>query len=467
MLKSKLYKHQKRNLQFHLRLKRSADFSEQGTGKSLIALSKIAMLKKAGVIDKILVVCPRSVIDVWKKEIEKHTYLSSISLIGSLEEKLDLLTRDSDIYMLCYDSIPGRKTTFGIMLTALLTKGFDFLIGDEVTHIKSYKALRTLAVNELCLTIPNVLFLSGTPISNNPSSIFTLYKALDHRIFGTNFFSSRFKYFKNFGTRWPDWELKPEMSDELTKKMYQIAVRVKKDECLDLPKKVWLPRFTDLTPEQKSLYVPIAKDLLKHINLPAGKVNISNAMTKMSKMSQITSGFVYTTKDTEVFKSNPKLDLLYEVLDEVGDDKVVIYTRWQEDLRLITNLLAKRKVEYETIESTTKDRGKVVDNFQNKPEVKALVSNVSTGGYALTLTASHYIIYYDFNFSIIDFLQSQDRIHRIGQTKTCFYIPLLVKDSIDEYIYDSLMKKVDIAKGISDKEGINRLKENLNAALQK
>jgi SNF2 family DNA or RNA helicase len=466
MLKSKLYRHQKRNLQFHLLYNRSADFSEQGTGKSLIALAKISMLKQAGVLDKVLVVCPRSVIDVWKKEIEKHTDLTSISLTGSLQDKMDMLEKEADIYILCYDSIPGRKNTLGKMLMALQNKYFDFLIGDEVTHIKSYTALRTQAVTLLCDSISKVLFLSGTPISNNPSSIFTLYRALDSRIFGTNFFRARGYYFQNHGGKFPDWRIRPEMQDELTRRMYQIAVRVKKDECLDLPSKVWLPRYTDLKADQKSLYTPIAQDLLKHITLPAGRIDIKNAMTKMSKMSQITSGFLYTTKDTAIFTSNPKLDLLNEVLDEVGSDKVVIYTRWKEDLSMIVGLLKKRRMRHLTIESTTKDRGKVVTFFQTMPKYRALVSNVSTGGYALTLTASHYIIYYDFNFSIIDFLQSQDRIHRIGQTKTCFYIPLLVKSSIDEYIYESLMKKVDIAKGISDKEGINRLKENLNATLK-
>lgn len=92
---------------------------------------------------------------------------------------------------------------------------------------------------------------------------------------------------------------------------------------------------------------------------------------------------------------------------------------------------------------------------------RILVSQITAGAYGLTLTVAHTIIYFSLGFSVIEFLQSQDRIHRIGQTKSCIYISLLCEKTVDEYMYRTLQEKVNIAKSLLDFKLIERLKEQL------
>lgn len=461
LIKSKLYPHQKDNLRFHLSQKRTADFSEMGTGKTAVALGKIAHLVAKGEITKTLIICPRSVIPVWANQIETHSYLSYTILEGSLFNKGKLLTarQNEDIYIVSYDSIPGRKSTKDILLKILLMFKFDMVVLDEVTFIKNYKTYRFQAVRMLCDVAKHVLFLTGTPITNRPDTIFTIYLALDKgETFGRNFFRARNKYFKNVGIVFPIWQVKETMKDELTQRIYTKAVRVRKEDCLSLPEKVFLPRYCELTEKQKILYKPIAEEIIKSLKIGEAKINIPNTLAKMSKLSQICSGFVYATDGKVVPVESGKQELLREVLEEIGEEKVIIYTRWKEDIQIISHILDASKRRYVIIEGSTMDRKTPVDLFQNDPDIKVLIAQITTGGYALTLTASHYIIYYSLTFALTDWLQSQDRIHRMGQNKTCFYIPLLTKNSIDEYIYESLERKIDVAKAIID---VKRLEKYL------
>jgi SNF2 family DNA or RNA helicase len=468
LLKTKLYPHQQKNLEFHLNQDRTADFSDMGVGKTLTALAKIAHLVAKGDIKKTLIICPMSAIPVWEKEVKKHTNLYAVALKGQLFEKGELMTKypHEDIYIISYDSIPGRKRTKSILLWALIDYAFDMVICDEVSYIKNYETLRFRAVVQLCDRAKHVLFLTGTPIAGRPDTIFNIYRAMDRgATFGTDFYKARSKYFHNVGTAFPKWIPRDERKDELTHKLYLRAVRSRKDECLSLPPKVFLPRYCDLTKEVQWLYDPVAEELLKKFKIGEHKFRITTPLVKLSKLSQICSGFMYDNSGRAMYISpNVKVDLLNEVLEEIGDEKVIIYTRWREDAKIVEEAIRRREGSgegYRILIGGTKDRGELVEDFQTKPEVKVFIANITVGGYAITLTAASYVIYFSLNFALTDWLQSQDRIHRVGQTKTCFYIPLLCSDTIDEYIYQTLEDKVDLSTSIIDPDLIEKLGENL------
>jgi SNF2 family DNA or RNA helicase len=477
IFKSILMQHQKEHLKFHLLHPHSANWSEMGVGKTVVALKLASVLYNAGLIDKVLVICPLSVFHTWEIEVEKHTNFSVTPLVGTLFDKdrdgnkvpgkkLKNLQKESDIYLLSYDSIPGRRTkeydTYGVMVGALLDKQFDLVIADEVTLVKGYGTLRTKAVTILCDRTPYTLFMSGTPISNNPSDIFNVYRALDGgKTFGKNFFAARNKFFENIGYAFPKWVLREELKGELQRRMYSIAVRVRKDDCLDLPPKIFSPRFCYMTDEQRVYYIPFAQDLIKTLEVEEGKIRIRNALSKIIKLSQITSGFIYTDDQTHFLRSNPKMDVVEQVIKENPGEKIIIYCYWQADVKILYERLRDLGCAVGTLHGATpsSERGKVTDAFQ-KGDLQILVANITCGGYGLTLTASSTIIYYNLSFKVIDFLQSQDRIHRHGQAKTCLYIPILTRGTIDEYIYETIVKNTAIAQNIVDgtdlKESIRR-----------
>lgn len=458
-IKSSLYSHQKENLQFHLKHDASADWSEPGVGKSLIALSKIAILTDLKLIKHVLIICPKTVMLTWDIEIKKHTNLTLTMLIGSLEEKIKRLKEKSNIFLITYDSIPGREATQGILLRELARKRFDFLIADEATLIKNRTAIRTRALTVLGDLIPRKLFLSGTPITNDPTSIFNIYRALDGgKTFGKNFFASRNKYFKNIGTYFPNWVMKDLMKEELSNRIYSIAVRQTKDECLDLPDKVWSSRYMEPSQEQRNYYIPIAEDILKDLDTKTGRVRIKTALDKIGKLSQILSGFLYTESgNSYLFNPNPKLELLESVIEEFPiEEKIIIYCKWKEEIRLLSKWCERKGYSYVALQGDTENRAELVDKFQNG-NTKLFICNIAVGKYSLTLTSSSTIIYYSLGFGVEDFVQSSDRIHRISQSRTCLYIPLLTQNGIDEYIYGIVNRKLKIAQAITDPEFRRRL----------
>lgn len=434
-----------------------------GTGKSLISIAKIDILKCKDIIKFSLVVCPKSVALVWESEIKKHSTLSCVVLTGSLEDKIKLLAGNEDVYILSYDSIPGRKKTLGILFHFLLAKHFGMIILDEITHVKNFNAIRTKAVTLLCNTINKVLALSGTPITNSPESVITIYNCVDGgETFGKNYFAARNMFFENRGYAFPDWHLRKDKEEEFKKRLYFNAVRLLKEDCLDLPPKIFTERYTELEGIQKDVYRKIAEELLQELRLPEGIVRIKNSLVKMTKLSQLAGGFLYTDKDTQLFPSNPKLELLRQTIEEIPlDDKIIILGRWTQDITSISKLLNELHIPFVTIQGGTHDRATPIKDFNDPAKARILLAQITVGAYGLNLTCAHTVLYYSLSFSLIEWLQSQDRIHRIGQTKPCVYIPLLCKNSIDTYIYSCLKGNMAISKSLLDERSREQLKENL------
>ena len=434
-----------------------------GVGKCLISLAKVDILKQQHIIKSILIICPKSVMPVWKTEIKKHSDMACISLIGSLENKVRLLASNVPIFLISYDSIPGRKKTLGVLFHFLLKKHFGMVILDEITHVKSFNAIRTKAVIILCNKINRVLALSGTPITNSPESVITIYSCVDGgETFGRNYFAARNHFFINHGYTFPDWRLRKDKEEEFKKKLYFNAIRVLKEDCLDLPPKVFTERYTELDGLQKDIYRKIAEELLKELRLPEGRVRIKNSLVKLPKLSQLTGGFLYTDKDVQLFPENPKLELLQQTIEEIpSKDKIIILGKWTQDITNISKLLDNNNILFTTIQGRTRDRAIPIKDFNDPVGARALLAQIAVGAYGLNLAAANYVIYYSLGFSLIEWLQSQDRIHRIGQTKSCIYIPLLVRNTIDEYIYNCLKEHVAISKSLLDERLGKQLQENL------
>jgi SNF2 family DNA or RNA helicase len=462
LIRSKLYDHQRGNLTFHLGQNKTGDFSHMGTGKTLTAMGKIAHLVAKGEVGKTLIICPMSAIAVWEIELSKHSSLNYVTFKGQLFEKGEMMNKypAEDVYIISYDALSGRKRTKNILLNALLAFHFDMVVCDEVTFIKNYETLRFKAVKKLCDAAKHTLFLTGTPTDGRPDTVFNIYLAMDGGItFGTSFPKFRNKYYRNVSAGFPVYKIRETMVDELTHKMYLRAVRVRKEDCLTLPPKVFAPRYCELSKSVREVYDPVREELLRRFKIGEHKFRITNPLTKLSKLSQICSGFMYDNRGIAVYtKDNAKVELLREVLEEIGNgEKVIIFTRWREDTKIVSEALKSINRSFRELAGTTTERKEIIKEFQGEASLHTLVSHITVGGYSTTLTAASHVIYFTLNFALTDWLQSQDRIHRDGQKKTCIYIPLLCKDTVDTYIYRALEKKVDLSTQIVDPELVHRI----------
>jgi len=466
ILKKDLFQHQVNNLQFHLTKTRSADWSDCGTGKSLIALAKFAMLYRQGLVKSLLIVCPLSVVESWADQIEEHTYFNYTKLVGSLERKIKLLGSNSSIFIISYDSLPGRRdSTLGVLLDKVIQHKFGMIILDEVTFAQNMTTLRTKALQILCDRAGYVIGLSGTPSDRDLTKLLTIYRIIDRgETFGENIYRARNIYFKNIGWKFPKWAIKPEIEKEFQERMFINAVRVRKEECLDLPEKVWNKRISYLSKDQVELYRPIADGLVHKMEFDEGNVRVDNILTQLMKLSQIAGGFLYTDKDPVLFHPNPKLLLLRDLIFEIPlREKIIIYRWWVKETELIADMLSSVGQNYVILAGamSPKDRERIVDKFMEDQEIRIMIASPTTGGFGLTLTAASYIIYYNMSWGLTAFNQSQDRIHRIGQKQTCFYYVLQLKDSIDEYILENLKEGTQISSELTNHKTWSRLKRNL------
>jgi SNF2 family DNA or RNA helicase len=438
----------------------SADWSECGTGKSLTALAKFAILKHAQLAKTMLIVCPLSVMGTWEDEIQKHTNFTFQSLTGSIAKKVEQLQMVRDIFIVSYDTVKSQTIVDGKpFVLHLMAKRFDFIVCDEATMIKSRKALRTRVLIALCDKIPYRLFMSGTPVTNDPTSIFTIYRAMDGgKTFGRNIWIPRQTYFRDVGWKYPQWEVKPEMREALRGKLYERAIRVVKEECFDMPPKVFTSRYCELQDRQRGIYYQVASELIEELNLPEGQIRLPSILAKIIKLSQITGGFAYTTNQIVRFNPNPKLELLKETLELIPQsEKVVIFCRWVEEVEVVANAIGGKFMMGNT---SLEQRQKIIDEF-TQGDLRYLVSQQSIGGYGLNLQVSSNVIYYSVGFSVIDWEQSQDRIHRAGQVNKCVYYLMIARGTIDEYILRKLLEKQEISSSLTNHEEQRELKSYL------
>jgi SNF2 family DNA or RNA helicase len=235
--------------------------------------------------------------------------------------------------------------------------------------------------------------------------------------------------------------------DELKEKLDRFAYRVKKEECLDLPDKLYVKREVDLTPEQIKAYNEMKSMALAQIN--GGLVSTVNALTQLMRLHQIVCGHVKLDDGTVVDLPNKRMDELMAVVEET-DGKIIIWANYRHDIESIKLALAKeygmKSVATYYGDTESLERQRIVNDFQDmNSELRFFVGNPSTGGYGLTLTAAHTMVYYSNSFDLEKRLQSEDRAHRIGQTKNVTYIDLISPGTVDEKIVKALRGKINIA----------------------
>ena len=276
---------------------------------------------------------------------------------------------------------------------------------------------------------------------------------LDHQSFYS--FRTRYAVMRkiNFGGRSVEIPVGYKNLGELSDKLKPFSDRVLKDDCLDLPKKTFMKRIVQLTPDQFKVYEQMKKEALAIMN---GKMTTTaNALTQLMRLQQITCGhFKADDGTTQDIKSN-RLDELINVLNEI-EGKVVIWAHWQSDVRQIIKAVVKNFgencfVDYYGL-TPQEDRQQNIKRFQEDDTCRFFIGTPQTGGYGITLTAASNMIYYSNGYDLEKRQQSEARIDRIGQEKPMTYIDIICEDTVDERIVKALRKKVNIASQVMGEE---------------
>jgi len=466
--KTRPYKHQLTALEKSWNRETYAYFMEMGTGKTKVLIDNAAMLYDKGKIDGLLIIAPKGVIGTWYNQelpahlpdhIENVTVLWQPLINKKQQSKLNTLFEISNDLHILIMNVEAFSTDKGVKFAKKFLLSHNTLMAvDESTTIKNPKALRTKSIVEISKMAKYRRVLTGAPVTKNPLDLYAQCYFLDPEHLGhSSYYSFRMRYaiMKTAFISGRSIQLVSGFRNlaELSEKIQPFSYRVLKEDCLDLPPKIYMKRSIDLTSEQKKVYKQMKEEALAELH--GKQITTMTALTQLMRLQQITCGhFVADDGTTQPIKSN-RLNELMDILDEV-EGKAIIWAHWQKDIQNIVKEIKKvhgpcSVVDYYGL--TPQDqRDKNKDAFQNDSKVRFLVGTPQTAGYGLTLTAANTVVYYSNGYDLEKRLQSEDRAHRIGQKKSVTYIDIIAEDTIDKKIQDSLRKKINIASEVLGEE---------------
>ena len=467
--KTKPYEHQLVALEKSWDKEEYAYFMEMGTGKSKVLIDNIAILYDKGKINGVLIIAPKGVYKNWySSEIPTHlashiqykSVLWTASSSKTKQEELNSLFKsDFNLHVLVMN-VEALSTPKGVNFARKFLNSHKTLFAvDESTTIKNHKAARTKNIISISLIAKYRRILTGSPITKSPLDLYTQCKFLNEHLLGFSSyltFQNRYANMvrKNFGGRQVWIITSYQRLDELSKLIEPFSYRVLKEDCLDLPEKIFIKREIELTEEQEKLYSTMKQMALATLN---GKLlTAPNVLTQLMRLHQITCGH-FKSDDGKVQKlENNRIKELMSILDET-EGKVIIWANYIYDIENIVESIKKEYGDNSVVqyygEVNIDERQKGIERFQDPHSTfRFFIGNPQTGGYGITLTAANTVIYYSNGYDLEKRLQSEDRAHRIGQKKSVTYIDLIAEKTIDEKIVKALRKKIDIASQIMGEE---------------
>ena len=456
-IKVKPYEHQVKAFNFAKeKLKENSGIAllmDMGLGKSLTSIAIVGDRFNNNEIERVLVICPTSIINVWQEEFNKFAdYEYSLEMIvGSTMEK-----RKQKLESLKYKhglkvAVINYEATWRIE-PELHDFRADMIICDESQKIKTHNAAQSKAIHRLGSKAKYRIILTGTPVQNSPMDVFSQWKFLDPKLFGNSFYTFRNRY-AVMGGYYNHQIVKYKNMDDLTSKAHSIAYRITKEEALDLPEQIFLNRYIELEDSARQLYDAVAER--SYAELSDGEITATNVLTKLIRLSQIAGGHIKDDADKYQIVSKAKINELKEIMNDViitNKKKLVVFARFIPEIESIKLLAKEMGINYTCITGEIKieERGAMVEQFQKNEEVKLFIAQIQTAGLGITLTAADTAVFYSLDFNYANYSQAVARTHRIGQKNVCTYINLIATGTVDSKIMNALQNKQDIAKNIVD-----------------
>jgi superfamily II DNA or RNA helicase len=415
---------------------------DMGLGKTLQAITLLSSIYP-GEQQSSLVVIPKSLVFNWQNEIKRFAPRLNLAVYYGSDRNLDSACR-ADVVISTYGTVRND-------IEALKDLDFYYLILDESQTIKNHESQISRAVS--LLKAEHRLALSGTPIENNLSELYALFRFLNPAMFGS---LARFTRQYLFPIQ-QNGDHKA--ATELKKKILPFVLRrLKKDVLDDLPDKIEKILYVELSPEQKkfyeqrrSFYYNTIRHQIESDGFQKSQFFILQAITALRQIASIPE----VKSEGQVI--SPKRSLLLEAMEEAiaNNHKILLFANFLGVLEYLATDLSERNIDFETLTGATRNREQCVKRFQSDPNCKVFLMTLKTGGQGLNLTAADTIYIFDPWWNLAAENQAIDRSHRIGQDKTVFSYKLIAKGTIEERILQLQQKKNAIFQNVFSDESIS------------
>jgi SNF2 family DNA or RNA helicase len=447
-------------------------FAEMGTGKSRVIIDEAAYLFEQGHIDMCLVIAwPSAVPSQWIEEaVPTH-------MPDRIKTHLWVRRPGKKPLPECFEPMPGVLKFYALNIEQLsIASGVKviedllrsvkdkrvLLVFDESSKIKHPHSKRTKAAVQAASLATYKRICTGTPITQGMKDLYAQMLVLDKNIIGANSFTA----FRNRYCRMGGFESRQIVGyknvEELMGKVQSHTFRIRKNECMDLPPKQFITRRVELTAMQKKFYNQMKDDYfikLKNGAFLSGEMGAQRIM----RLQQIASGFLPKVEELEDGSmktvgyeplSNNINEEVYAILENV-DGKTIVFCRYIPNIIELMKLNEDTAVEYSgRVGPSGKEQSMFL--FKNAPEKRVMIAQLDAASHGLDLNFAQNVIYVSRSWSYETDAQSQDRIHRGGQTKICSYYYLSIPGTVYDMVDDVLKKKLNMAKMCLDYNYVSR-----------
>jgi SNF2 family DNA or RNA helicase len=451
--KTEPFEHQRTALKQGAESQNFAYFMEMGTGKTKVTIDNAAYLFTQNKIKHAIVIAPNSVYLNWVKEIKTHCSVDYNIMAHKVDTMLSPQFADPLKLTWYLFNVEAMSHKSGLKKVKELLGEADrtMIIIDEATTIKNRTAKRTKNIIELGKGVAYKRILTGSPVTKSPLDLYSQCAFLDRSLLGhESFYTFRARYAVmheiDMGGRSVLLPKYYTNLEELEQNIKKFSYRCRKSECLDLPEKLYTQHYITLKDEHQKAYDKLKRNAWAVIQNE--EVSYSNKLTEILKLHQCVNGHVKTDDGNILEFADPKLDELLNLIEE-NEGKYIIWANYIYNIEKIIKVLQDR---YGT-ESTVAIYGSIdaekrienVKRFENDDRVRFFVGNPSTGGYGLNLVSASYVVYYSNSYNLEVREQSEDRAHRIGQTKNVLVIDLITRGTVDEMIIAALKNKIKLS----------------------
>lgn len=433
--------HQKDTSAFLTMNRKAFCFNEQGTGKTASAIWASDFLMKQGLIKRVLVICPLSIMDsAWRSDLFSFAMHRSVDVAyGSAAKRRKIIEGDSEYVIINYDGV-------GIVEDTINKGGFDLIIVDEATHYKNTQTTRWKTLRRILKPDMWLWMMTGTPAAQSPLDAYGLAKLINPdrvpRFFGS--FRDMVMY-KISQFKW----IPKDSAVDIVFNALQPAIRFTKDDCLDLPDMVYVKREVELTRQQNKYY----KELKNRMIMEAAGEEITavNAAVSMNKLLQISCGAIYTDKgDTLEFDIKHRYKVLREVIDE-SSQKVLVFVPFKHAISILSSKLNADKISTKIIQGDVSvgKRTEIFKAFQETDDPRVLLIQPAAAAHGVTLTAANTVVWWGPTSSLETYAQANARVHRTGQRHKCTVVQLQ-GSPVERHVYRLLDSKIDVHSQIVD-----------------
>lgn len=424
--------HQKRIAEFVTIHQKCFNFSDTGTGKSRASLWASDYLMGAGLVKRVLILSPLSIVrTAWEADLFATCLHRSYGVaVGDAKRRHKVIESACEFVITNHDTVKHSRLE-------LARANFDLIIVDEATAFNNTQTDRWKALHSLVKPHTRLWLLTGTPAANSPLQAYGLAKLVcPERV-------------PKFYTGWKDMTMikvsnftfvPKQNARDLVFNALKPAIRFEKKDCFQLPPVTYIEREVEMEQQQAKYYSQIKQQMLAFV---AGKqITAVNSGVLMGKLLQIASGTVYSDDGNVIdFRAKNRLNEMLQVIHEC-EQKVIVFANYKHTIKQIEQFLAANKIECATLDGDTSpdDRTQYIRDFQNTPRYKVLVLQPKVASHGITLTAASVAIWFGPTSSLETWRQANDRINRYGQVNKMTVVKL-VGAPIEKRVYNILEKR--------------------------